>query len=56
MKKTIAKVLKNELFLLLINGMLIHVAFNAVIILTLGIPDEAILDTNLQQVLLVFEG
>ena len=56
MKKTIAKVLKNELFLLLINGVLIHTIFSAVIITTVGVPDEAILDTNLQEILLIFEG
>lgn len=55
MKKTIAKVLENKLFLLFMNGVLIHTAFSAVIIVTIGMPNEAILDTNLQQVLLIFE-
>ncbi len=55
MKKTIGKVFENELFLILMNGVFAYAAFSAVIIMTLGIPPEAILDTNLQQVLLIFE-
>jgi len=56
MKKIIAKVFENELFFLFLNGALIHTAFSAAIIMAIGIPNEAILDTNLQQVLLIFEG
>ena len=37
------------------NGVMAYAAFSAVIIMTLGIPPEAILDTNLQQILLIFE-
>ena len=55
MKKVAANLLKNELFLLLMNGIFAYIAFTAIIISTLNVPPEDILDTNLREVLLVFE-
>jgi hypothetical protein len=56
MKKRIINVLKNDLFLLLINGVIAYTAMTAVIIATLNIPPEAIMETNLPEIIKVFEG
>lgn len=56
MKQRLHKLLKNELFLMILNGVFAYVAFNAIIIATLQVPPEAILDSGLDQILLVFEG
>lgn len=50
-----SKLLKNQLFIILMNGVFAYTAFCAVIISTLNVPPEAILDSNLKQVLMVFE-
>ena len=55
MKTYFNKLLKNRLFLLLINGVINYIAFSAVVMATLNVPPEAILDSNLRQVVLVFE-
>jgi len=41
---------------MLLNGVFAYTAFTAVIIMTLQIPPEAILDSGLQEIILVFEG
>ena len=56
MRQRIRNLFKNELFLILLNGVFAYVAFNAVIIATLEVPPEVILDSGLDQILLVFEG
>jgi hypothetical protein len=56
MKKHIEKLLENDLFLLLMSSVFGYTAFAAVIITTIGIPPESILDSGLQEILLVFEG
>ena len=56
MRQRIRNLFKNELFLILLNGVFAYVAFNAVIIATLQVPPEVILDSGLDQILLVFEG
>ena len=56
MKQRIRNLFKNELFLMLLNGVFAYVAFNAIIIATLQAPPEVILDSGLDQILLVFEG
>ena len=56
MKQRIRNLFKNELFLMLLNGVFAYVAFTAIIIATLQVPPEAILDSGLDQILLVFEG
>jgi len=47
-------VMDNTLFLL--NGTLAHLALTAMILLTLKIPSEAILDSGLEEIIMVFEG
>ena len=47
--------LKNKLFVIFMNGVFGYITFSAVIIATLNVPPEAILDSNLRQVSLVFE-
>ena len=56
MRQQLRKLLKNELFLIMLNGVFAYVAFNAVIIATLQVPPEVILESGLDQVILVFEG
>ena len=56
MKKRLIKLFHNDLFLFLLNGVIAYTAFTAVILATLGVPPEAILDSGLKEVLLVFEG
>ena len=54
MKQKFSKLLKNDLFLLLMNGVFGYTAFTAVILMTLNVPPEAILDSGLQEIALVF--
>lgn len=56
MKKRLIRLMKNELFLLLMNGVIAYTAMTAVIIATLNVPPEAILDSGLREIVLVFEG
>ena len=55
MKSAVSRLLKNKFFLLLMNGVFAYTAFSAVIIATLQVPPDAIRDSNLKQVVLVFE-
>jgi len=55
MKKLMHGVMQNELFIMLISAVFAHMAMMAVIISVLQVPPEAILDSGLDQVLLVFE-
>ena len=55
MKSAISRLLKNKLFLLLLSGVFAYIAFCAVIIATLNVPPDAVRDSNLRQVVLVFE-
>ena len=56
MKKRLIKLFHNDLFLFLLSGVIAYTAFTAIILATLGVPPEAILDSGLKEVLLVFEG
>lgn len=56
MKKRLNQLLENDWFTLLISGVFGYTAFTAVIMATIGIPPEAILDSGLKEILLVFEG
>ncbi len=53
MRQKLRKLFKNELFLL--NGVFAYVALTAVIITTLQVPPDAILDSGLDEVIKVFE-
>jgi hypothetical protein len=55
MKQTIQRLLNNELFVFLMSGVFAYTAMTAVIIAVLQVPPDAILDSGLDQVLLVFE-
>jgi len=55
MKTAISNLLKNKLFLLMLNGVFAYTAFCAAIIATLNIPPDDIVDSNLHEVVLVFE-
>ena len=55
MKKLMHDLLQNDLFTMLISGVFAYMAMMAVIISVLQVPPEAILDSGLDQVLLVFE-
>lgn len=56
MKKYAKKLSKNPVFVLFMQGTLAYTALTAVILLTVQIPPEVILDTNLHEVVMVFEG
>ena len=55
-KDCLKRLFENELFLLLMNGVIGYTAFTAVILATLQVPPEAILDSGLKEIILVFEG
>jgi len=55
-KQRFKKLLSNELFILLMNGVFGYTAFTAVVIVTLQVPPEAILDSGLREILMIFEG
>lgn len=55
MKAATSKLLRNRLFIMLLQGVFAYTAFYAIIIATLNIPPDAILDTNLREVILIFE-
>lgn len=56
MKALAKNLMANELFVLLMHGTLAYTAMTAVIIITLQIPPEAILDTDLREIIMIFEG
>ena len=55
MKAAAQKLFKNQLFILLLNSVFAYTAFYAVIIATLNVPPDDILESNLQEIILVFE-
>lgn len=56
MKTRIQKLFRDELFLMAMNATIGYIAYTAVILATLQVPPEAILDSGLREILLVFEG
>lgn len=56
MKSRIAKLFQDELFVMAMNATLGYIAMTAVILYTLQVPPEDILDSGLEEILLVFEG
>ncbi len=56
MKKLVNSLLQNDLFALLMFGVFGYIAFTAVVIAVLQVPPEALLDSGLKEILLVFEG
>ena len=55
MKRLMQGLLRNELFTMLMSGVIAYTAMSAVIIAVLQVPSEAILDSDLDQIVLVFE-
>jgi hypothetical protein len=55
MKQLVQKLMNNDLFVFLMIGVFAYTAMTAVIIGVLQVPTETILDSGLDQVLLVFE-
>lgn len=55
MKAKMYNLFKNELFIVLMNGVFAYTAFTMVIIVTLQTPPEALLNTNMAQVILIFD-
>lgn len=56
MKNTFKAALRNPLFFMLMNGVFGYTAMTAVIIAVLQVPPEAILDSGLKEILMIFEG
>lgn len=56
MKQKVESIVKNDLFLLLLNGVICYTAFTAVVIATLQVPPEVILESGLREILMIFEG
>jgi len=56
MKAKFLQLIRNDIFILFMNGMLAHTAFTAAVISTLQVPDQAILDSGLKEIILIFEG
>jgi hypothetical protein len=55
-KKLINYLVRNDLFLLLMYSVFGYIAFSAIVIAVLQVPSEAILNSGLKEILLVFEG
>jgi hypothetical protein len=53
-KKILHNLLQNDLFVFLMIGVFAYTAFSAVILAVLQVPPEAILDSGLKEILLVF--
>ncbi len=56
MKEKIKALLNNELLHVLLFGVFSYTCFVAVILATLQVPPDAILDSNLKEILMIFEG
>ena len=52
----IKKLFKNELLILLINGVIIHTAFIAVVLFVYQGAPEVLLDSELAAIIEIFEG
>ena len=55
MKRKIHNLFRNELLRVLMQGVFAYIALMAVIIATVQMPPEAIYDTNMVQVALIFD-
>ena len=56
MKEKLRNLFQNETLQLLLVGVLAYTCFSAVILATLQVPPEAILDSGLKEIIMVFEG
>lgn len=55
MKQKFKAILNNDVFVLLMSGVIMHTAFVAVVLSVMQIPPESLLDSNLKEVLFIFE-
>lgn len=55
-KQKLDKLFKNDTLQFLMLGVFAYTCYSAVIMATLQVPPEAILDSGLQEILMVFEG
>lgn len=55
MKEKLLQLVRNDIFILFMNGVLAHTAFTAAVISTLQVP-EAIADSGLKEIIQIFEG
>lgn len=55
MKQKVKAILNNDVFVLLLSAVIIHTAFVAVVMSVMQVPPESLLDSNLQEVLFIFE-
>ena len=53
---TLKKLFQNELFILLVNGVIIHTAFVAVVLSVYQGAPEVLLDSELAAIIEIFEG
>lgn len=56
MKAYAKQLSENPVFVLFMQGTLAYTVLTAVILITVQIPPEIILDTNLREILMIFEG
>lgn len=56
MKQRIQTLANNPLLQMMMVGVFAYIAFAAIIMATLQTPPEVLLDSGLQEVILVFEG
>jgi len=56
MKEKIRELLKNDVLQMMLFGVFSYMCFISVILTTLELPPQAILDSGLQEIILVFEG
>lgn len=55
MKKKIKNLIKNPLFILLLNGAIAHTVLMAAIMSVMQVPPDSILDSGLKEIILIFE-
>ncbi len=56
MKKKFKKIIKDPLFILLLNASIAHTVFMAVVMIYIQVPSDDILDSELKEITMIFEG
>jgi len=56
MKEKLRKIFKDPLFLLFLNGSIAHTVFMAVVMVYIQVPSDDILDSELKEIIMIFEG
>lgn len=56
MKSKLKKIIKDPLFILLLNASIAHTVFMAVVMLYIQVPSDDILDSELKEIVMIFEG